>query len=118
MKTRSGGTSNDATRCVRFDVHAVYLGHPGADMRCPAALVGRTDAVLVEPDDQMAGTAAAQAISPLNVNGMPVQVNPAARDMLEFDVRVPSLGVVATLTFGADDATAQAILNSFRAAGQ
>ena len=26
----------DPTTCVRFDVHAVYLGHPGADMNCPA----------------------------------------------------------------------------------
>ena len=28
--------------CVRYDVHAVYLGTPGADMRCAAGLVGRT----------------------------------------------------------------------------
>ena len=27
--------------CVRFDVHAVYLGHPGADMACPAGIIGR-----------------------------------------------------------------------------
>ena len=31
----------DPSTCVRFDVHAVYLGHPGADMNCPAGLVGR-----------------------------------------------------------------------------
>ncbi len=37
--------------CVRFDVHAVYLGHPGADMLCPADVFGRSDAVLVEPLD-------------------------------------------------------------------
>ena len=41
----------DPTTCVRFDVHAVYLGHPGADMDCPAGLVGRADAVLVEPTE-------------------------------------------------------------------
>ena len=26
----------DPSTCVRFDVNAVYLGHPGADMACPA----------------------------------------------------------------------------------
>src|ERR1700679_920383 len=29
--------------CVRYDVHAVYLGRPGPDMSCPAGLVGRTE---------------------------------------------------------------------------
>src|SRR5579863_2343448 len=27
--------------CVRYDIHAVYLGAPGANMHCPAGLVGR-----------------------------------------------------------------------------
>jgi hypothetical protein len=33
---------------VRFNRHAVYLGDPPADQRCPAAAVGRTEAVLIE----------------------------------------------------------------------
>jgi len=37
------------TRCVRFDRHAVYLGRPSADQRCPAHAVGRTEAILIEP---------------------------------------------------------------------
>ena len=36
--------------CVRYDRHAVYLGHPGPDQRCPAHLVGRTDAVRIDGD--------------------------------------------------------------------
>lgn len=44
----------DPTQCVRFDRHAVYLGHPGQDQRCPAHLVGRTTAMLVEPYDAKA----------------------------------------------------------------
>src|SRR5437016_6317291 len=40
---------SDPTTCVRFDVNAVYVGHPGADMQCPAVVVGRADGVLVEP---------------------------------------------------------------------
>lgn len=42
------------TQCVRFDRHAVYLGHPGADQNCPARLIGRTTALLIEPYDSRA----------------------------------------------------------------
>ncbi|MHB8691634.1 MAG: DUF1906 domain-containing protein [Solirubrobacteraceae bacterium] len=36
--------------CVRFNRHAVYLGTPGTGERCPAAAVlGRTEAILVAP---------------------------------------------------------------------
>jgi hypothetical protein len=35
--------------CVRFDQHALYLGQPGASQVCPSALVGATEAVLVQP---------------------------------------------------------------------
>ena len=35
--------------CVRFDRHAVYLGSPSARQRCPAAAIGRTEAILVSP---------------------------------------------------------------------
>ena len=38
----------EPTTCVRFDVNAVYLGTPSADMECPAQVIGRADAVLVE----------------------------------------------------------------------
>ena len=34
--------------CVRFNRHAVYLGAPGADERCPAQAVGRTEAIIVQ----------------------------------------------------------------------
>src|SRR5437879_4307773 len=39
----------DPSRCVRFDRHAVYLGRPGPNQRCPAHAVGRTEAILIEP---------------------------------------------------------------------
>ena len=35
--------------CVRFDRHAVYLGAPSAQQRCPAHAVGRTEAILLQP---------------------------------------------------------------------
>jgi hypothetical protein len=46
--------TRDPHRCVRFDQHAVYLGHPGVDQNCPSHLVGRTSALLIEPYDQTA----------------------------------------------------------------
>ncbi|MFI2611788.1 glycoside hydrolase domain-containing protein [Kitasatospora sp. NPDC018619] len=50
----------DPRACVRFDQHAVYLGHPGDQQECPPRLVGRTEALLVEP---AAGAAPAAAES-------------------------------------------------------
>ena len=41
--------TKDPRRCVRFDVHAVYLGTPGPDQDqdCPANLVGRVDTISI-----------------------------------------------------------------------
>jgi hypothetical protein len=39
----------DPATCVRFDLHAVYLGVPGANQNCPSWLLGATEAVLIEP---------------------------------------------------------------------
>jgi hypothetical protein len=35
--------------CVRFDLHAVYVGQPSTAERCPAHAVGRTEAILLQP---------------------------------------------------------------------
>jgi len=42
-------TARRRTGCVRFDLHAVYLGQPGINQNCPSWLVGTTEAVLVQP---------------------------------------------------------------------
>ena len=39
--------SKDPTRCVRYDVNAVYLGTPGPNQKCPAHVVGRADTVRI-----------------------------------------------------------------------
>lgn len=36
-------------QCVRYDTHAVYLGVPTANQRCPAWLIGRTETVSILP---------------------------------------------------------------------
>jgi hypothetical protein len=51
----------DPTACVRFNRHALYLGRPGADQRCPVHAAGRTEAILVEP---LSGPRALEGASP------------------------------------------------------
>jgi hypothetical protein len=111
----------DPTTCVRFDVHAVYLGHPGADMACPSGLVGRADAVLVEPtaDADRGGRDAAGAaadVSASTATGLEVQVLGNGAALSEVAADLPSAGVSVTLAYLDSDATAQQILQSFRTA--
>src|SRR5215212_6830011 len=70
--------ASDPTRCVRFDVHAVYLGNPGADQDCPAHLVGKTESVLVEPIDAQSADRASVATAARSINGLDVSVDPSA----------------------------------------
>ena len=110
----------DPSTCVRFDVHAVYLGTPSADMSCPAGLVGRADAVLVQPVDTAArdrgGNAPAAAeMSTESVNGLQAEVADGGTVTYELDATFASAGVSATLVYQDSDATAQQILASFRA---
>jgi hypothetical protein len=70
--------AKDPTRCVRFDEHAVYLGHAGANQDCPAHVVGRTEAVQVEPIDETARTTEARATTPDVVNGVQVREDPSS----------------------------------------
>jgi hypothetical protein len=112
----------DPTACVRFDVHAVYLGHPGADMSCPSGIVGRTEAVLVEPSagktDSQAGSATPeQGQVSATSSGLQVQVAPDGAATGEVDVVIPSAGVSVTITHQDDDTAARQILQSLRVAG-
>ena len=113
--------AENPSTCVRFDVSAVYLGHPGDDMDCPAGLVGRADAVLVEPSEgrrhrgshvpDSTGDVAASSASGL---GLEVAADAAAASEVAADV--PSADVSVTLTYRDSNSTAQQILESLRAA--
>ena len=52
--------TDDPTACVRFDVHAVYLGTPGAHQNCPSRVLGKTDALLVSPASATAAASASE----------------------------------------------------------
>src|SRR6266511_3355999 len=77
-----------ATTCVRFDRHVVYLGHPGATQDCPSHLVGRTEAMLIEPLDgavrdqaQLADLAAPAGQAALGGVSLSPGARPAALDL-------------------------------------
>jgi glycoside hydrolase-like protein len=90
--------ATDPTRCVRFDHHAVYLGRPSADQRCPAHAVGRTETILIEPLRRAAGRP--NEANTVRLSGRrvaPRAVPPAATG--EEGIRVPSAGVSVTATW-------------------
>jgi len=111
----------DPSTCVRFDVHAVYLGQPGEAMNCPAGLVGRADAVLVEPTDGQPhrgsqGGHETGDVAAATPSGLGIQVAADRAAAREVAADVPSAGVSVTLTYRDADTTAQQILESLRAA--
>jgi Domain of unknown function (DUF1906) len=77
------------TACIRFDVHAIYLGTPGPRQDCPARGVGRrTGAILIRPVSSPRGA---------YVRTVAVERPESA----EIDVLAP--GISVTASYGADD---------------
>jgi hypothetical protein len=108
--------AKDPTRCVRFDQHAVYLGHAGANQNCPAQLVGRTEAVQVEPIDAVSQNTASAATAPSTINGLSVRLDPSSAISRNLVAAFDELGLVATVTFSQSDTLAQKILGTFERA--
>ncbi len=82
--------------CVRFDRHAVYLGQPSGNERCPAHAIGRTEAILVEP----IGAGAAAAGRALG-SALPPVMSPRARSSegTSTEFPVPAHRVLVTATW-------------------
>jgi hypothetical protein len=100
------------TTCVRYDVHAVYLGTPGANMQCPAGLVGRTQTVSVIPSTTVAAGSGSATVDqrqqPDGLGGTEVRALPAVRGAItqspaEHELRVAlgaaSLGATVLATY-------------------
>jgi hypothetical protein len=106
----------DPTRCVLFSSHAVYLGTPGPDQRCPAHAVGRTSAVLIQPAGQPGQLPPGTAVLPSSTAALPARASlPAATTAAAaaghaLQIVVSRAGVLVTATYGADPAQARAIL--------
>jgi len=84
--------SRAPSTCVRFDRHALYLGVPGSDQRCPAHAVGRGSAILVTP--LSAGAAVSGARGAI-LRGVRSEGSAAS-------YVVPSAGVQVTATWNGD----------------
>ncbi len=107
--------SDQPTRCVRYDRHAVYLGNPGPDQRCPAHLVGRTEAVLI--DGAAAGAVIHQrGAVPGEMNGAATQRPAIRRDApdRELVMTIHRPGLAITATYANDPAVVERIISSVR----
>ena len=85
--------SRQPLTCVRFDLHAVYLGVPAANQHCPSWLLGATEALVIGP-------------GPTAVSRQTTQ-NPVSHEIV-----ATAPGIVLTATFDRDPAVITAILAS------
>jgi Domain of unknown function (DUF1906) len=110
--------ASDPTRCVLFNRHAVYLGTPGANQRCPARAYGRTEAVLVQPaspDTELPpGTVMLSGRTAALPSALPAVAARATAQDHAFQVAAPGPGVLVTGTYGRDRALISSILNAAR----
>jgi hypothetical protein len=105
--------ANDPTRCVRQDVHAVYLGQQGPSPQCPARIVGHTETVHVEPLNAKSQPQAARATQAQVVNGLNVRVDPSEQIAGSVTAVFPDQQLVVTITFVNSSALADEIFHSF-----
>jgi hypothetical protein len=85
--------SSQPLTCVRFDLHAVYLGTPSAGQNCPSWLLGTTEAVVIGPGP---ATAARQTVE----------------HTLSHEITASAPGIAITATFNTDPAVIASILTS------
>ncbi len=107
--------ATDPSRCVRLDVHALYLGQQGQAPKCPATIVGHTDTAQIEPlNSQTQGDAVAATQSTV-LNGLNVRVDPSPQTSGAYTVVFTDLHLVAVVTIGSGPALGQQIVASFHA---
>ncbi|GHG73625.1 hypothetical protein GCM10018779_49950 [Streptomyces griseocarneus] len=95
--------------CVRLDQHTLYLGHPGADQKCPAHRVApKTDSLVVEP---VSGAAPRADIPTVKVAaGTSVPDTLPSVESREVRVAFEGAGLYATAAYGGTTAAVQKIL--------
>ena len=102
----------DPTRCVLFNQHAVYLGTPGADQRCPTRAYGRTEAVLVQPEQSSVPAGSVELGSDTASFSGSLTATETTRHTVQFTA--PGPGVQVTATYGSDGAQIRTILSGAR----
>jgi hypothetical protein len=106
--------SKDPSRCVRLDMHALYLGQQGPAPQCPATVVGHTDTVQIEPLNAQTQGDAIAATKPMVLNGLNVRVDPSPQTSGAYTVVFTDLHLVAVVTIGSGPALGQQIVASFQ----
>ncbi|TYK48136.1 glycoside hydrolase domain-containing protein [Actinomadura decatromicini] len=105
----------DPARCVRYDRHALYLGLPGPQPDCPARIVGRTEAVHIQPADRAAGDG---RLTGTVVHARQLATLTLARSVdHEARLALPEAGVTITGVYGTDPAALQRLLRGTRVTG-
>ncbi|MBO2459652.1 glycoside hydrolase domain-containing protein [Actinomadura violacea] len=99
---------DDPSACVRYDRHAVYLGRPGPQPDCPARVVGRTEAVHVQPLHDVA--ASRTVVHGDKLGSFTVRPNVGH----ETSLALPEAGIGITGVYGTDPAALQRVLRGTR----
>jgi Domain of unknown function (DUF1906) len=100
-------------RCVRFDRHAVYLGRPGVDQRCPTHVVGRSETITIEPLSGAAESSRRSATIRAPRGAIaPPKLPPAAAT--EAQVALPAAGVLVSATWREHRGLVRRILDGAR----
>ena len=112
--------------CVRYDVHAVYLGPPGTDMRCPARPVGRTQTVsVISGQAGMAGSVAGgparsatpEAFGSTAIRRLPAVHGTIVQNTVRHNLAVEGTSGVTVLgTYATDPGAVEQALNTLRRA--
>jgi Domain of unknown function (DUF1906) len=103
----------NSSRCVLFNRHAIYLGTPGADPRCPVSAVGKTEALLVQPLGSQSSLPPQISVQQGKSVEMPSgrqAVQDAVSQILQF--ALPKAGVRVTASYGHDPSLIRSILRS------
>ncbi len=106
----------DPHRCVRLDVHALYLGQQGSAPQCPATVVGHTDTAQLEPLNSQTQGDAVAATKPGVLNGLSIKVDPSPQTSGAYTVVFTDLQLVAVVTIGSAPTVDQQIVASFQRA--
>ena len=109
-----------SSRCVLFNRHAVYLGSPGVNQRCPVHAFGRTEALLVQPLGSLTalppGTAIVRGSSATPTGAGQAGGALSGQDLAShvLQLALPAAGVLVTATYGQDETLVRNILDGAR----
>jgi hypothetical protein len=103
----------EPSTCLRFDRHAVYEGRGATSSSCPPMLAGVTEALQIEPLDTLGQAQAGPDLRLTRIGGQVAEVNTDQAVTQRLTAAFPTAGILVTVSYGADRATAERVLSSF-----